>query len=70
MLSERDDKKWERIIKEMRAKRPEKEPGIISERDLKNEAQKIQERINELTREIKIFKEVEQTKFNITSNFF
>ena len=33
---------------EMRAKRPEKEPDIISERDLKNEAQKIQERINEL----------------------
>ncbi len=68
MLSERDDKKWERIIREMRAKRPEKEPDIISERDLKNEAQKIQERINELTREIKIFKEVEQTKFNITDD--
>ena len=68
MLSEKDDKKWERIIREMRAKRPEKEPDIISERDLKNEAQKIQERINELTREIKIFKEVEQTKFNITDD--
>jgi len=68
MLSEKDDKKWERIIKEMKTKRPEKEPDIISERDLKNEAQKIQERINELTREIKIFKEVEQTKFNITDD--
>ncbi|MGB3480238.1 MAG: AAA family ATPase [bacterium] len=68
MLSERDDKKWERIIREMRTKRPEKEPDIISEKDLKNEAQKIQERINELTREIKIFKEVEQTKFNITDD--
>lgn len=68
MLSEKDDKKWERIIRKMRAKRPEKEPDIISERDLKNEAQKIQERINELTREIKIFKEVEQTKFNITDD--
>jgi len=68
MLSERDDKKWERIIKEMRAKRPEKEPDIISEKDLKKEVQTIQERINELTREIKIFKEVEQTKFNITDD--
>ncbi len=68
MLSERDHKKWERIIREMRAKRPEKEPDIISEKDLKKEAQKTQEKINELTREIKIFKEVEQTKFNITDD--
>lgn len=68
MLSERDVKKWERIIKEMKTKRPEKEPDIISEKDLKNEVQKIEERINELTREIKIFKEVEQTKFNITDD--
>ncbi len=68
MLSERDVKKWERIIKAMKTKRPEKEPDIISEKDLKNEVQKIEERINELTREIKIFKEVEQTKFNITDD--
>lgn len=68
MLSERDDKKWARIIREMKTKCPEREPDIISERDLKNEAQKIEERINELTREIKIFKEVEQIKFNITDD--
>ena len=68
MLHEKDEKKWERLIKGMKTECPEKEPDIALERDKKSELEKIQERIDELTREIKVFKEVQQTRFNITDD--
>lgn len=68
MLHEKDERKWERMIQEMKTSRPEQEPDISSEQDLKAERENIQESIEELMREIKIFKEVQKTRFNITDD--
>jgi hypothetical protein len=68
IVHERDDKKWERLISEMKTEPPEEKPDIATESDLRDRLADIQETIDELTREIRVFKDVQQTRFRITND--
>lgn len=68
MLSEKNDMKWEKIIKDKKTAPPEKEPDLIEENELRKKFKTTQEKVNDLKQEIKVFKEIQQTKFNIVDN--
>ncbi|KPJ72670.1 hypothetical protein AMJ52_05565 [candidate division TA06 bacterium DG_78] len=67
-LHEDDSQKWGRLINNLKTAKPEKEPDLSSEMEIKKELEKHQEKIDHLTSETKIFRELQQTKFNITDD--
>lgn len=68
-LAEKDEGKWERLIKSKKTKPPEKEPDLAFENDMKEKLNKLTEKRNALRHEIDIFKGVQQTKFNIVDDY-
>lgn len=66
MLFEKDDRKWERMIKSRKTTRPDKEPDLIQETDVEDEIKNKQERIDELKTKIKVHEDSLREKFNIT----
>jgi len=67
-LHETDDRKWVRLIGQMKTIKPDKEPDLDMERDIKVKKELLQEKINGLTREIRLFREVEQAKYEIADD--
>jgi hypothetical protein len=64
-LHESDPRKWERMIKERQAKQPGGDADFEAEKHLRREQDEAQQMIDRLTREIRIFREVEQAKVDI-----
>jgi energy-coupling factor transporter ATP-binding protein EcfA2 len=67
-LHETDDRKWDRLIAGMKIARPDKEPDLEAEKDMRAEKDALQERINSLKQDIQMFRDVEQTKFEVTND--
>lgn len=67
-LHETDDRKWDRLIAGMKTARLDKEPDLEAEKDMRAEKDALQERINSLRRDIQLFRDVEQTKFEIAND--
>ncbi|UCF71593.1 MAG: AAA family ATPase [candidate division WOR-3 bacterium] len=68
LLLEKDSKKWERMINERKVTRPEREGDLAAEKELISERDSIQHRIDELTRSIKLFREVEQARSGVSDD--
>ena len=68
LLHEKDPKKWERLIDEQKVKRPAKEPDVSIYRDLVEEQGTLQNMIDDLTRDIKLFREVEQARVDVSDD--
>ncbi len=68
LLQENDPKKWERMTNERKVTRPEGEADLTAEKELVSERDSIQHRIDELTRSIKLFREVEQARSGVTDD--
>jgi len=68
LLHEKDPKKWERLIDERKVKQPVEEPDISVYRDLVEEQRMLQNKIDDLTREIKLFREVEQARVDVSDD--
>jgi len=67
-LQENDPRKWERMINERKTMKPGREPDLSVERDLTAEKTNIQHRIDELTRTIRLFRDVEQARVNVSDD--
>jgi hypothetical protein len=65
LLHENDPNKWERLINDRKVKQPAGEPDISAYRDLVEEQGMLQSKIDDLTREIKLFREVEQARVEV-----
>ncbi|UCG31278.1 MAG: AAA family ATPase [candidate division WOR-3 bacterium] len=65
LLQENDPKKWERMISERKVKKPANEPDVTPYRDLLDEQKDLQRLIDDLAREIKLFRDVEQARVNV-----
>jgi energy-coupling factor transporter ATP-binding protein EcfA2 len=68
LLQENDPKKWERMISERKVKQPATEPDVSAYGDLVEEQQMIQRQMDGLTREIRLFRDVEQARVNISDD--
>lgn len=64
-LHESDSRKWERMIKDYKVDLPEGAVDLTSEKDLRTELSDVQEMVDQLTRETRLFREVEQAKVGI-----
>jgi len=64
-LHESDPRKWERMIKERQAKQPGGDADLEAEKYLRREQDETQQMIDRLTKEIKLFRDVEQAKVDI-----
>jgi len=64
-LHESDPRKWDRMIKERQAKQPGGDVDLEAEKHLRREQDETQRMIDRLTKEIKLFREVEQAKVDI-----
>lgn len=67
-LHESDPRKWERMIKERQAKQPNGDVDLEAEKDLRSEQHEVQQVIDRLTKEIKLFRDVEQAKVGIADD--
>jgi len=65
MLSEKNDKRWEKLIKDKKTAQPKEKLDPTQETDIKNDLKKLQEKIDNLTSEIRIFRDTLTEKFNI-----
>ncbi len=65
MLSEKNDKKWQRMVNESKTTKPDTEPDIDREKDIRIELEKNQETINDLRSEITVFRDTLKEKFDI-----
>jgi hypothetical protein len=68
LLHENDPNKWERLINDRKVKQPAGEPDISAYRDLVEEQGMLQSKIDDLTREIKLFREVEQARVEVSDD--
>lgn len=68
LLQENDPKKWERMISERKVRQPAAEPDVPAYGDLVEEQQMIQRQIDGLTREIRLFRDVEQARAGISDD--
>ncbi|UCD18772.1 MAG: AAA family ATPase [candidate division WOR-3 bacterium] len=68
LLQENDSKKWERMINERKVARPEGEADLAAEKELISERDSIRNRIDELTRSVKLFREVEQARSEVSDD--
>jgi len=68
LLQENDPKKWERMINERKVRQPAKEADVSMYEDLVEEQQTIQRQIDGLTREIRLFRDVEQARVGISDD--
>ena len=68
LLHEKDPKKWERLIDERKIKKPDIEPDVSIYRELVEEGDMLQNKIDDLTREIRLFREVEQAKVQVSDD--
>ncbi|MDH4210554.1 MAG: AAA family ATPase [candidate division WOR-3 bacterium] len=68
LLQENDPKKWERMISERKVKQPAEEPDLSAYGDLVEEQQMTQRQIDGLTREIRLFRDVEQARVDISDD--
>ncbi len=64
-LHESDPRKWERMIKEYKVDLPEGTIDLAAEKDIRTELNEVQEMADQLTRETRLFREVEQAKAGI-----
>jgi uncharacterized protein YhaN len=67
-LHETEDRKWERLISALKTAKPDKEPDLELERDIKTEKDRIQERVDHLSRNIQLFRNIEQAKFDVAND--
>jgi hypothetical protein len=67
-LHESDPRKWERMIKEHQVKQPDREVDLEAEKDLRREQGEVEQVIDQLTKEITLFRDVEQAKVGITDD--
>ncbi len=65
MLSEKNDKRWEKMVKDRKAPQPKDKPDLTQETDIKNNLSKVKEKIDSLKSEIKIFRDTLSERFNI-----
>lgn len=68
LLEETNPKKWERMISDRKVIQPSGEPDVSMYGDLIEEQKKIQRQIDGLTRDIKLFREVEQARVDISDD--
>jgi hypothetical protein len=66
ILSEKDDKKWDRMISKMRVRSQEAEPDLSSENEISDALRKITEKINTIGQNIEVFNRTLKASFNIT----
>jgi uncharacterized protein YhaN len=64
-LHENDPRKWERMIKERQARQPEVAVDLETEKDLLREQNEAEQMIMSLTKEVRLFRDVEQTRVDI-----
>ena len=67
-LHETEDKKWERLISSMKTAKPETEPDLELEMDIKKQKDGLQERMDKLTRSIQLFRNVEQARVDVAND--
>lgn len=67
-LHESDQMKWERMIRERKAERPDIEPDLDAEKDLRDRRNETQRKIDDLTREITVFRDVQQAKSGVVDD--
>ena len=68
LLHESDPNKWPRMIEERKTAQPEKEADLSVEKDLIQEKGRVEHRIDELTREIKVFQAVHMAQAGVTDD--
>ncbi|MGB3340884.1 MAG: hypothetical protein WBB37_05335 [bacterium] len=66
ILSENDDKKWDRMISTMRVRPQDTEPDLSSGNEISDDLRKITEEINTLEQNIEVFNKTLKASFNIT----
>lgn len=64
-LHEADPRKWERMIKDRQVKHPDSDVDLETERDLLREQSEAKGMIDTLTREVRLFRDVEQARVGI-----
>ncbi len=67
-LHQTDDRKWGRLIDEMKVAKPDQEPDLETEKDIRAEKERVQESIDNLKRDIQLFREVEQARSEIADD--
>ncbi len=67
-LHENDPRKWERLVKEHQVKRPGGDIDLEAEKELRREQREVEQAIDGLTREIRLFRDVEQAKVSIADD--
>jgi hypothetical protein len=64
-LHESDPRKWERMIRERQARQPAVEVDLEAEKDLLREKNEAEQTIESLTKEVRLFRDVEQARVGI-----
>jgi hypothetical protein len=67
-LHQTDDRKWERLIEGMKTVKPDEMPDLEAEKDMRTEKELLQEKIDNLEREIQLFRDVEQARSEIAND--
>jgi exonuclease SbcC len=67
-LHESDARKWERMIKEYQVKQPSSDIDLETEKGLRREQTEMQQLIDRLTKDIRLFRDVEQAKVGIVDD--
>jgi len=68
LLEENDPRKWERMIGDRKVMQPAKEPDVSMYGDLVEEQENTQRQIDGLMRDIRLFREVEQARVEISDD--
>lgn len=67
-LHEGDPRKWDRMIRERQAQQPESDVDLEAEKALLQEQNEVERMIDRLTKEVKLFRDVEQARVGITDD--
>jgi energy-coupling factor transporter ATP-binding protein EcfA2 len=67
-LQESDPRKWERMIKERQSEKPGGEVDLEAESGLRRQQAEVQQMIDQLTKEIRLFRDIEQARVGIADD--
>ncbi|OPX17564.1 hypothetical protein BXT86_05810 [candidate division WOR-3 bacterium 4484_100] len=67
-LNEGDENRWMRMIESMKTEPPEEEVDVEQEDEVKAEIERIGQRIQEMERDIRVFRAVQKSTYNVTDD--